>query len=133
MARSNCFFLGCIGFVLWMSYGCAFDLAHIKFDPVQIRGEAEASKSFTIQEDVHLTGLPCGYSRNLSKNSKWNCVGTINQGQVYKPVSTCFTLECSNVYEAYLVVRDNNLMGFYLPVEKGFNSLKKPIPLPLSR
>ncbi len=133
MTRSNWLIIGCMGFIFWILNACAFDLAHIKYGPAQIKGTAGTNKSFTIQEDVDLTGLPCGYSRKLLKNSKWECIGTIDQGEVYKPVNRCFTLECSNVYEAYLVIQNDKLMGFYLPVEKGFNALEKPIPLALSR
>jgi hypothetical protein len=133
MTRSNWLIIGCIGFVFWILNACAFDLAHIKFDPVQMKEASGTSKSFSIQQDVDLTGLPCGYSRKLLKNSKWKYVGTIDQGEVYKPVDKCFTLECSNVYEAYLVIQNDNLRGFYLPVEKGYNSLNKPIPLAVSR
>ena len=133
MTRSSWLTVGCIGFIFWIINACAFDLAHIKFDPVQIKEVAGIGRSFSIQKDIDLTSLPCGYSRILRKNSKWECVGAIDQGEVYKPINQCFTLECSNVYEAFLVIQNDNLIGFYLPVEKGFNSLKKPIPLSLSQ
>jgi hypothetical protein len=42
------------------------------------------------------------------------------------------TVECSNVFEAYLVVATGQLVGFYLPVEKGFVSLPEPISLPIA-
>jgi hypothetical protein len=132
MTRSNWLIIGCMGFIFWILNACAFDLAHIKYDPAPMKEVAGTSKSFSIQEGVDLTGLPCGYSRKLLKNSKWKYAGTIDQGDVYKPVNKCFTLECSNVYEAYLVIQNDNLMGFYLPVEKGYHSLEKPIPLVLS-
>jgi hypothetical protein len=133
MTRSNWHAIGCIVFIFWIINACAFDLAHIKFDPVQIKEFAGISRSFSVQEDTDLTSLPCRYSRKLRKNSKWECIGTIDQGEVYKPINQCFTLECSNVYEAFLVIQNDNLIGFYLPVEKGYNSLKTPIPLSLSR
>ncbi len=133
MTRSNWLIISCIGFIFWIITGCAFDLAHIKFDPVQIKEIAGTSRTFSIQEDIDLTSLPCGYSRKLNKNTKWEYVGTINQGEVYKPIDQCFTLECSNIYEAYLVIQNDNLIGFYLPVEKGYHSLSKPIPLVFSR
>lgn len=133
MTRSNWLIIGCISFIFLIINACAFDLAHLKFDPAQMKEVSGTSKSFSIQKDVDLTNLPCGYSRKLLKNSKWECVGAIDQGEVYKPVGKCFTLECSNVYEAYLVIQKDTLIGFYLPVEKGYNSLNKPIPLAVSR
>ncbi len=41
-------------------------------------------------------------------------------------------LECSNVYEAYRVVREGRLMGFFLPVQQGFVGLAEPVVLPVN-
>jgi hypothetical protein len=42
------------------------------------------------------------------------------------------TVECSNVFEAYLVILKDCMVGFYLPVERGFISITHPIQLPFS-
>jgi hypothetical protein len=55
----------------------------------------------------------------------------IEQGEVFKPLDQCLTVECSNVFEAYLVVQNHQLTGFYLPVQDGFVPLKGPVDLPI--
>ena len=109
--------------------GCAFDLANIKPIPTEITPCKTNCESFTISEDVFLDNISCGYNRKLKQGSEWICTGYIPEGPVYKPVNSCFTIECSNVFEAYLVLRKKTIIGFYLPVEDGFVPIKKPAQL----
>ena len=53
--------------------------------------------------------------------STWRQTGVIPDGDVYKIENRVFTVEARHVHEAYLVVRDRSLVGFYLPVEQAFN------------
>lgn len=76
--------------------------------------------------------LDTGYTRSLIAGSQWMRVGAIAQGQVYRPYNTIFTLEGTHVHEAYLVIANNNLTGFYLPVEHGYSPLKQKISLPFT-
>ena len=112
--------------------GCAFDVMHIKFDPARLDSGATEQRSFTLKEDVALNGITCGFKRTLKKDKKWTLIGRINEGDVFKPIDHSFTIECSNVFEAYLVLQNDQLDGFYLPVEKGFVKMGKPVKLPLN-
>lgn len=116
-----------IGFYLFV--GCAFDLANIKPTPTEIVHCKNDCVSFIISKDVYLENISCGYSRTIKKGSEWIHTGDIPQGHVYKPVNTCFTIECSNVFEGYLVIVDKSIVGFYLPVEKGYVPIKKPVTI----
>ncbi len=107
--------------------GCAFDLAHVSFTPTVCTPQSD--KSFILKDRTNLTGMPCGYNRTLSYNARWDLVGTIPEGEVYKSRDQVLTVECSNIHEAYLVVSEKSLVGFYLPVEKGFVKLAKSITL----
>ena len=109
--------------------GCAFDLANVKFIPVNLSTCTKNCSKFIISSEQLLTGLPCGYNKSLKKNSEWSMIGKIEAGDVYKPKNQCFTIECSNIFEAYLVMNGTKLNGFYLPVEDGFVSLDKQIEL----
>ena len=111
--------------------GCAFDLGHIKFDAAQLQSGLSETRNFTLEKDLALNGLPCGYHRTLKKDKKWTLIGMFDKGEVFKPIGHSFTVECSNVFEAYLVLQENRLCGFYLPVEKGFVKMEKPITLPI--
>lgn len=111
--------------------GCAFDLAHVKFDKTQLGPVPSETLSITLSEDVVLNDLPCGYDRTLKKDKPWILVGQIDKGNVFKPVGHCFTVECSNVFEAYLVLEEDQLYGFYLPVEKAIVMMGNPVKLPI--
>jgi hypothetical protein len=105
--------------------GCAFDLA-IRYNKRHEQEDKELV--FSLASTCHLN-MPCGYGRTLRNEVTWIMIGTIDHGEVYKSADQVLTVECSNVYEAYLVVTGKNLNGFYLPVEKGYVSLSKPIEL----
>jgi hypothetical protein len=62
-----------------------------------------------------------GYTRTLRRGSVWITVGRIAEGDVYRPVDQVLTVEGAHVHEAYLVLEDNRLRGFYLPVERAFS------------
>ncbi|MGV3742910.1 MAG: hypothetical protein ACO1NO_11440 [Burkholderiaceae bacterium] len=104
---------------------CAMGVTHspVTFEPVNAVS-TQAPK--TLSRHVDIT-LDTGYSRSLRLGSQWVKVGTIPQGEVYKPFRDIFTLEGAHVHEAYLVVSGDNLVGFYLPVERGFSPLKQKV------
>lgn len=112
--------------------GCAFDLAHVRYLPSQCEPVSNQNRAFVFVDDVRVTQAPCGYSRTLRQKTRWELIGTIPEGEVFRSKDQILTVECSNVFEAYIVVSENRLMGFYLPVEKGFVSISDPIQLPIS-
>lgn len=72
------------------------------------------------------------YSRRLAAGSQWLLIGSIAQGQVYKPHNNVFTLEGAHMHEAYLVVDNGRLVGFYLPAEGGFSPLMRKIDITIN-
>ena len=111
--------------------GCAFDLAHVSHKPAQLSPRVGVPKSLEFLESVSITQAPCGYGRTLRKGTHWDFWGAIAEGEVYKPRDQTLTVECSNVHEAYIVVVDSAMVGFYLPVESGFVSISRKIDLPV--
>ncbi|MGM3276011.1 hypothetical protein [Ralstonia sp. 24A2] len=73
--------------------------------------------------------LETGYTRTLAAGSNWQRVGSLSQGAVYRPVGTIFTIEGRQVHEAYLVIADQRLVGFYLPGEQAYSPLSKAVPI----
>jgi hypothetical protein len=67
--------------------------------------------------------------RTLKAGSQWRAAGTVDQGDVYRPVGDVFTIKGANSHEAWLVVRDGTLVGFYLPAEHGYSALRATAPL----
>ena len=129
----NCFALLIACLVLTGISGCAFDLARIKYEPVEIDVSAASElNSFVLLDSAHIYNSPCGYDRTLRADTRWDPIGRIPQGNVYSSSNQTLTVECSNIFEVYIVVNDlNQLVGGYLPVEDSFVALKKPIPLHL--
>jgi hypothetical protein len=73
--------------------------------------------------------LDTGYSRTLKQGSQWRPAGALPEGIVYRPVNDVLTLEGAHIHEAYLVVRGQQLVGFYLPAEHGLSRLQKPLAI----
>jgi hypothetical protein len=77
--------------------------------------------------------LTTGYSRQVKEGSLWRPVGEVPQGLVLRSVDGIFTIEGRQVHEAYLVVKENNLVGFYLAGESHFSPLKPSQPILLEK
>jgi hypothetical protein len=73
-----------------------------------------------------------GYTTTLASGSEWIIIGSIAEGDVYRPLSTSIAARAYDDSEAYLVVRVGNWVGFWLPVEEAYTPLKRPVPIPLS-
>lgn len=74
--------------------------------------------------------LPTGYGRQIPASSRWLPAGRLSEGHVYRPVDLVFSIEGQQVHEAWLVVRNGVLQGFYLPAEARFSLLDPPVQLP---
>ena len=58
-------------------------------------------------------------------------LGTIGEGRVLKPLNRVITVESANVHEAYPVVDQGRLVGFYLPYEHAFSPIHPAPEFPL--
>lgn len=116
-----------ISFLLYLN-ACAFDIVHVKQTPTNIVPQNDPSANFTLEKEA-MVSLGTGYSRILKANTNWALVGSLPEGGVFKTKDQILTVEGSNIFEAYIVVESNKLVGFYLPVEGTFSPLKNPLPL----
>ncbi len=116
-------------FIIVLIVGCAFDVVHVKQTPAHLNMQPAIS-AWKLLDDVDVR-LGTGYSRKLKKETKWDYVGSIENGDVYSTDDQILTVEASNIFEAYIVVSDYNLIGFYLPVEKTYSPLSSPKELPI--
>lgn len=108
--------------------GCAMEVVRAPADFVSI-SEAQARRIVTAQP-VEIM-LDSRYRRTLSAGSALLEVGSVGAGQVFKPMNTVFTVEGKHMHEAYLVLRNEKVVGFYLPVEKAFSPLSESVVLPI--
>jgi hypothetical protein len=75
--------------------------------------------------------LSTGYSTRLRADTRWDLVGNLPQGDVYKTRDQIVTVEGSDIHEAYIVVSQGSLVGFYLPVKRTFSPVAPSQPLSL--
>ena len=73
-----------------------------------------------------------GYSSTLKTGSTWKYIGQIPEGAVYKILGDVFMISGRNNHEAYCVISNNKLVGFYLMAEQSFSPLSNPVPLSIS-
>ncbi len=111
---------------------CAFDVIRVQQKAVTIKPTTAQDLAFTLKQDAEVS-LATGYKRKLKAKTRWVCIGSLPQGEVYKSADQILTVEGSNIFEANIVVASNKLVGFYLPVEGTYSSLKKPLALQITQ
>lgn len=127
----NCGYLFSFVLVSLLS-ACAFDIVNVKQIPVQFEAGQFSRSPFELRKEANIN-LGTGYSRVLRNGTKWNYVGTLQYGDVFKTSDQVLTVEASNIHEAYIVVSSNKLVGFYLPVESSYSPLSEPIELDIEQ
>ncbi|WP_149135822.1 hypothetical protein [Cupriavidus campinensis] len=120
----------CAKFALMASLGLAACAPMIPASPAHLvlSQPSTATNRIQFQFEVPIK-LDTGYTRTLRDKSIWSRIGQVPQGDVYHPVGTIFTIEGRQVHEAYLVVKDRQLVGFYLPGEEHYSPLSTAVPL----
>ncbi|MDB5969712.1 MAG: putative lipoprotein [Hydrocarboniphaga sp.] len=114
--------------VVMLIQGCASVPGQPTTQPRATLAETGSNARFEITQDQKVS-VSTFYSRVIAHGTRWECRGAIPAGDVYRPINTVFTVESSNVHEAYLVLKGQDLVGYYLPVEQTFAAVDKPIPL----
>ena len=111
--------------LLWLA-GCAFDIVHVKQLPASYTVAATPAAGFVLTHEIKAT-LGTTFPTRLKAGTRWRQVGNIEYGAVFATQDQIVKVEASNIYEAQLVVSNNFINGFYLPVEKTFAPVTKPI------
>jgi hypothetical protein len=105
---------------LALAAGCA----SVAQTPVVLQPVPAAPAVMTLAQPLSLA-LDTGFHRDIAAGSRWQLAGRIAQGDVYQAVGNVFTVEGAHIHEAYLVVDNQAVVGFYLPAERGFSPLKQ--------
>jgi hypothetical protein len=108
--------------------GCPFDVYKIDPIPVSLEAHSEPLSDFELTGTVVLD-IGYGYERSLRAGCRWTPVGTIAYGNVCKTEDQILTVEASSIYEAFIVISGNELVGFYLPVEDAYYAVDEKQPL----
>jgi len=132
--KAACAALGWLRAPMWLAASLlvAACAASVPAVPVTFAAAQPGRAGYDVEvRQATIIKLGTGYSRELPLRSRWRPVGSIAQGTVYQPVGTVFSIEGRNVHEAYLVIKDGALQGFYLPGESNFSPLQPSLPLTL--
>lgn len=98
--------------------------------PTELAATAAQPRRFLVRQNTPIQ-LDTGYARVIVEGSELVEAGTIAQGRVLKPTNTTLTIEGAHTHEAYPVVEGERIVGFYLPVERAFSPLSRPVNLQL--
>jgi hypothetical protein len=74
--------------------------------------QLDADSRISVPETLTRGGWPAG--------SRWEHVGDIPTGAVYRPLGDVLMLRSSETHEAFAVIRDGRCVGVYLPVPQVF-------------
>lgn len=108
--------------------GCASEIS--RYPSELSRARQSQDKIFVTSQTVSVHP-DSGYERSIKVGTEFVDAGGITQGSILKPTNAVFTIEGAHMHEAYLVVNDGRLVGFYLPVEKSFSPLTESVTMPL--
>lgn len=111
-------------FLIFLS-SCAIPVSQV---PLAKPLQPSSGGQFVINDDTKVS-ISTGFSRNLRSGTHWVEVGTVDMGRVYRSSDQVLTVEGFDVHEAYIVVTNMRLIGFYLPVEKTFVRASKEVVL----
>ena len=89
--------------VVFLLHACAFDVIHLRQSSCIIEKDKSEGKSFRLVKEVQVT-LDTGYSSKLKDGVRWDYVGVIPLGEVFRTNDQILTVEGSNIFEAYIVV-----------------------------
>ena len=65
----------------------------------------------------------------LQAGSRWRPVGRVAESAAYRRTDGEFTVRTTHVHEAYLLIKDEHVVGVYLPFEHAEIATKQPHPL----
>jgi hypothetical protein len=116
----------------YLCSSCSTDLLAVKQNSVSIDTTGACKPSWVLTEPVTVK-VDAWRKTPLKKDTKWVYVGQLTEGDVYKTSDQVVSIEGFDTFEAYLVLSGDELVSFYLPVEKTIVKLKHSVPLKMKR
>ncbi len=69
-----------------------------------------------------------GISRTLPVGTVLSHRGSVAQGEVWRPLNRTLTAAGWDAHEGWVVLSGPSWVGFYLPVERAFTPVSRPVP-----
>ncbi len=106
--------------------GCASEVTRLP--TMVMTASASGPREFVVSRDIQIKLEVAYYSRTIVAGTKFLEIGVSPEGSVLKPINAVLTVEGAHVHEAFLVVKEGFIVGFYLPYEKAFSKMFSPVP-----
>jgi len=89
---------------------------------VRLASELQPSSNTAIYELKYSVKIQAANANasTLKQGTTWAEVGAIEQGTVYRTKDQVVIVNSFDVHEGYIVIKDAQVVGYYLPVEKTF-------------
>lgn len=88
---------------------------------------SETSQDFILLQQVQ-SDVEAANVTPLKKGTRWHHVGNTEFGAVFSTKDQIVTVKATHIHEAQIVVSNQGcLAGFFLPVERTFTPLSKPV------
>lgn len=110
---------------------CAFDVIHLRQSPAHYEAVAPSDERWVLQHDAPVA-IVSGWATPLQMGTTWQRVGRISEGDVLYTRDQVVTVEASNMFEAEPVIKQGEVVGFYLPIEKSFTPADPPLAVDLA-
>lgn len=117
-----------IAILAFLVFSCAANQTQLRSQLVPTENQAAI---YMLEEAVIVKASKSAAS-NLKEDTRWSKVGSIEQGHVYRTRDQVVIVNSFNVHEAYIVVKGENVVGYYLPIEKTFVK-SKPVNIRFTR
>jgi len=108
--------------LVWLT-GCASEV--VRYPTELIDAKLPQRQLYVASQSASIR-LDSRYQRTIGAGTEFVEVGVIKQGTVLKPRNSVLTVEGAHIHEAYPVIQNSRIVGFYLPVEKAFSPLSQP-------
>ena len=115
---------------MWLA-GCAFNIISVQQLPARFEAVTDTQAAWSLTTTVRVK-LPEGKSSPLKAESTWRQVGRIAQGDVFHTADQNVWVVASHQHEADIVVKDGQVVGFYLRVEGTFAPASPPVDIKTS-
>ena len=104
------------------------DLTQVNYSRRNLTVAKPAKPSWRLNEATDIP-LKSWYTTKLKLGTKWDYVGSIAEGDIYSTEDQIVTAVGSNTYEANIIVKGDQIVGLYLPVEEAFVDISKPVKI----
>jgi len=108
--------------------GCAFDLTSVNYSRRSLADANLTKPSWVLKKSTDIP-LKSWSTTKLRSGTQWNYVGSVAEGEIYSTEDQIVTAVGSNTYEANIVLKGDDIVGLYLPVEEAFVDISKPVTI----